>query len=157
MVGPFLYIIGEKLIANPRRVRRKPTRSISLHVNMALMTCRGKVDCWCSTCHQQRFDRIKDLNLGLPRLLVKFEGHEQRESKTLERVFAEVLNATVYATLVKEAIFRTTGLKKTKTYLSLMYPRRLDKELSELADSINHAALVYTSKVFLQLATNKRK
>ena len=123
------------------------------------MTCRGKVDCWCSICHQQRFDRIKDLNLGLPRLLIKFEGHDKRESKTLEHVFAEVLNAAVYAKLLKEEIFRTTGLKKTKTYLSLIYPGRIDKELQQLADAINHAALVYRDidKVFFNLQQIREK
>ena len=126
---------------------------------MALMTCRGKVDCWCTTCHQGRFDRIKDLNLSLPRLLVKFESHEDRESKTLERVFSEVLNATVYASLLKDKIFQTTGFRKTKTYLSFTFPNHPDKELQTLADSINHAALVYRDigRVFANLQQIREK
>ena len=112
-------------------------------VKMSLMTCRQKIDCWCTICHTSRLQRKKDLNLSLQDVLAMFELHEQRESRTLEAVFNEVLDTTVYAKLVKDLVFRNTGYRNLKSYFKTVQPNEEDKELQKRADSINHAAKVY--------------
>ena len=107
------------------------------------MTCREKIDCWCSVCHTESLRRIKDRGLGLERLLQKFELHKDRESRKLESVFDEVLNTTVYAKLAKESVYRTTGYRNMKSYYKHIHPNENDTVLQRYADAINHASLVY--------------
>ena len=107
------------------------------------MTCRQKIDCWCTVCHQERFQRIQRDALNLQDVLRKFNLHEKRESKKLETVFNEVLNTTVYAKLAKELINRTTGYKNIKSYFKNIYPHEEDTILQGHADAINHAVKVY--------------
>ena len=111
------------------------------------MTCRRSVSCWCVDCHRQRLERFQDLPLD--RLFLKFKLQPRRESKALDIVFNETLNAAAYAKLIRLAI-NNIGFQYTKPYLNRYMRHLSDEERKVLAESINDAAWIFDNIATIQ-------
>ena len=106
---------------------------------MALMTCRGKTDCWCSVCHGARLNNVVDKDTRM--LLREFKRCKSNENCLLVNLFGEVLKSIAIAKAFRVKAEAETGYKQLKRHL--VYIGVEDDEATELARTMNNAVKVY--------------
>ena len=106
---------------------------------MALMTCRGQDDCWCSICHAARFQQYSQMDARS--LLRDFNRCTKKENELLSKLFEEILRSVAIAKAFRLNAERDTGYKQMKR--ALVRLGVLEEEATTLARTINTASWVY--------------
>ena len=107
------------------------------------MACTVNGCCWCDLCQETRLRRCQDMPLEV--LIAQFNLQNIREDRSLDELFEEVLQTSVYGKLIKCAIQRDTPYSKPGNYLkhSRRFLHLTDDEKRSLATKINEAAWIY--------------
>ena len=79
---------------------------------MALMTCKGRGDCWCNVCHAARYQQYSQLDSRS--LLRDFNRCQMRENQLLSELFEEILRSVAIAKAFRINAERDTGYKQMK-------------------------------------------
>ena len=105
---------------------------------MALITCRGKADCWCHICHEARLNDVSGRDTRT--LLKEFDRCNRNENCLLTHIFGEVLKSVAIAKAFRINAEIESGYKQLKRHL--LFIGIENDEAAEVARTLNNAVWV---------------